>query len=90
MKLILPDPELFWEYECALNGNHWWTLGTKDIFYANHYVATVCNTPDNKNDFYWQGYTQDGLYIDTGVCCNLDDAKKAVIAALIRENIITM
>lgn len=89
MKLVLPDPELFWESEGAAWSQVWWSLRIRDVWCGNHYVATISNSPAQNSDFFWQSYSFDGSYLDTGVCNNLEDAKQAAIASLVRENIIT-
>jgi len=88
MKLVLPDPELFWESEVT-TGQTWWTLRIREVWCGNHYVATIGTNPEYKQEFFWQSYTFDGSHGDGGFSDSLEDAKQAAIASLIRENIIT-
>lgn len=89
MKLVLPNPELFWESEGTTTGQIWWTLRVNEVWCGNNYVATICKNPTLEPEFFWQSHNFAGSYIDTGFCNNLEDAKKAAIASLVRENIIT-
>lgn len=90
MKLVLPDPELFWESESTTTGQIWWTLRIREVWCGNYYVATISNSPEQNQDFFWQSYNFAGAYLDTGFCNNLEDAKQAAIASLVHENIITV
>lgn len=88
MKLILPNPELFWESEGTTTGQIWWTLRVRDVWCGNHYVATISKYEQHL-DYFWQSYSFAGSYVDTGTCDNLEDAKSAAITSLLREKIIT-
>ena len=90
MHLILPDPQLYWESEGTTRGQIWWTLRIREVWCGNHYVATVSKNPEQNSDYFWQSYSFDGAYIDTGFCNDLEDAKDAAIASLVRENIISL
>ena len=90
MKLILPDPELFWEQEGILTSQAWWSLRIKEAFGGNYCVATINNSPENNKEYYWQSYSFAGSYLDTGTCLSLEEAKEAAIRSLIQENIITV
>lgn len=88
MKLVLPNPELFWESEGTTTGQIWWTLRVREVWCGNYYVATISKNHE-QSYYFWQSYSFAGSYVDTGSCNNLEDAKSAAIASLLREKIIT-
>ncbi len=91
MKLILPDPELFWvQKEDVTTGQTWFTLRIRGSFCSNYYVATIVTSPSYNEIYYWQSYSFDGGYLDTGICKNLKEAKEAAISSLVQEKIITL